>query len=188
MSGYPQDEYGDDGAGGGDAEQEAMLEYIWNAAKLEVDVGADGANATRASARGKGNVKDIVKWRKLGFESEDMRKEFEQTGMLGLECLVSTPGKPLGRRTDAVSSYFSDILCKRIHRALRSSCWSRIVARSRDGVRLRGPPTRLLRFFRVIGTSSLQDVGQSFCSSLLDKAESPIQCRLHFNYVPTILS
>jgi engulfment/cell motility protein 1 len=96
IAGYNQDNYGDDisGAGGGgkpggDAEQEAMLEYIWVAGKLEVEVSVDGAAGARASARGKGNVRDVIKWRKLGFESEDMRREFEHTGMLGLECLVS---------------------------------------------------------------------------------------------------
>lgn len=74
----------------GDTEQEAMLEYIWSAGKLEVDVNVEGGPAS--VARGKGNVRDVVKWRKLGFESEDMRREFDHTGMLGLECLVRRLG------------------------------------------------------------------------------------------------
>jgi engulfment and cell motility protein 1 len=95
IAGYIQEDYGDDTSGtggsektGGDPEQEAMLEYIWTAGKLEVEVNVDGAGGARASSRGKGNVRNVIKWRKLGFETEDMRREFDHTGMLGLECLV----------------------------------------------------------------------------------------------------
>lgn len=92
VASYSGDHLDDLGAsGGGDAEQEAMLEYIWAAGKLEVDVGPG-----QISSRGKGTVRDVVKWRKLGFESEDIRREFEHTGMLGLECMVRADSEALG--------------------------------------------------------------------------------------------
>ena len=49
------------------------LESIWDSSKLEEEVESDG---------------QILKWRKLGFESEDTVHEFEDVGLLGLECLV----------------------------------------------------------------------------------------------------
>lgn len=74
----------------GDGEQEVMLDYIWSCAKLEADSAlspryANGESSARS--RGKSSIRDQVKWRKLGFETEDLRKEFDSTGMLGLECL-----------------------------------------------------------------------------------------------------
>jgi engulfment/cell motility protein 1 len=71
-----------------DGEQEAMLDYIWAAAKINED-SIDHYGEGSAKSRGKTNAKDVVKWRKIGFETEDLRREFEGTGMLGLECLVS---------------------------------------------------------------------------------------------------
>jgi len=32
---------------------------------------------------------EIYKWRQLGFETEDIRKEFAEVGALGLDCLVT---------------------------------------------------------------------------------------------------
>ena len=32
-----------------------------------------------------------LRWRRLGFESEDLAQEFAEVGVLGLECLVSWP-------------------------------------------------------------------------------------------------
>jgi engulfment/cell motility protein 1 len=95
------DEEGYENGYAGDGEQEAMLEYIWSYAKLEQDDGSrsptsylNGYGEQSAKSRGKGSTRDIVKWRKLGFETEDMRRAFEDTGMLGLECLVSYAAYP----------------------------------------------------------------------------------------------
>lgn len=73
----------------GDGEQEAILDYIWGAAKA-IEEPSESYGEGSAKSRGKTSIKDIVKWRKLGFDTEDLRREFEGTGMLGLECLVST--------------------------------------------------------------------------------------------------
>lgn len=49
------------------------LRHIWEASKLEEE------------RRGE----EIYKWRKLGFDSEDIGQEFAHVGVLGLDCLVS---------------------------------------------------------------------------------------------------
>ena len=46
---------------------------------VTVGVGADG-----------GGDKGPMRWRKLGFESEDLTSEFAEVGVLGLESLVCT--------------------------------------------------------------------------------------------------
>lgn len=51
----------------------ALLTYIWNHSK------------TREEPDGEGGV---LKWRKLGFDSEDLMQEFGEVGLLGLDCLV----------------------------------------------------------------------------------------------------
>ena len=52
----------------------AALKSIWAWSKLEQDVDSGG---------------QILKWRKLGFDTEDIVQEFSEVGVLGLECLVS---------------------------------------------------------------------------------------------------
>ena len=52
----------------------AALDYIWTSSKLSQDT----------------DENDLpLKWRKLGFETEDMVQEFSGVGVLGLDCLVS---------------------------------------------------------------------------------------------------
>lgn len=53
--------------------QAAMLDYVW--AKSRLGDHPDGD--------------PDYKWRKLGFETEDMTREFREVGLLGLDCLVS---------------------------------------------------------------------------------------------------
>ena len=52
----------------------AALRSIWACSKLTEEVDSEG---------------QILKWRKLGFETEDIDQEFSEVGVLGLECLVS---------------------------------------------------------------------------------------------------
>lgn len=49
------------------------LEYIWESSQLEVHEDEMG---------------NIIQWRKLGFETEDIVQEFAEVGVLGLDCLV----------------------------------------------------------------------------------------------------
>ena len=51
----------------------ADLDYIWGCSKLREEVDAD---------------KRQLRWRKLGFETEDVASEFAEVGALGLDCLV----------------------------------------------------------------------------------------------------
>ncbi|PFH51834.1 hypothetical protein AMATHDRAFT_2737 [Amanita thiersii Skay4041] len=55
-----------------EAAHETVLRNIWASTKLDEDFDEDG---------------QPIRWRKLGFESEDILHEFEDVGILGLECL-----------------------------------------------------------------------------------------------------
>lgn len=57
-----------------DPSHAAVLSCIWDATKLREEVDANGQS---------------LKWRKIGFDTEDMVQEFAEVGVLGLECLVS---------------------------------------------------------------------------------------------------
>lgn len=50
-----------------------MLRQIWQRSKLEETVDADG---------------QVVKWRQLGFDDEDVVEQFGDVGVLGVECMV----------------------------------------------------------------------------------------------------
>ena len=52
----------------------SALDYIWVKSKLSEDVDEHGS---------------VLKWRKLGFDTEDITQEFLEVGVLGLDCLVS---------------------------------------------------------------------------------------------------
>lgn len=53
----------------------ASLDYIWTNSSLQVETAPDGTT---------------LKWRQLGFASENLSHEFNETGVLGLDCLVSS--------------------------------------------------------------------------------------------------
>jgi engulfment/cell motility protein 1 len=52
----------------------ATLQYIWSSSGLAEDIDENGLS---------------LKWRKLGFDSEDIVHEFSGVGVLGLDCFVS---------------------------------------------------------------------------------------------------
>lgn len=64
-----------------------LLRFIWQSSKLESS--ADEENS------------ELVKWRKLGFETEDVNHEFMNVGVLGLESLVSFHRPSILKRFDA---------------------------------------------------------------------------------------
>lgn len=51
----------------------AALKYIWSSSKAQEEPDPEGGT---------------IKWRKLGFDSEDLTQEFQEVGVLGLDCLV----------------------------------------------------------------------------------------------------
>jgi engulfment/cell motility protein 1 len=51
------------------------LDYIWTNSRLQVETAPDGTT---------------LKWRQLGFASENLSHEFTEVGVLGLDCLVSS--------------------------------------------------------------------------------------------------
>jgi len=50
-----------------------MLKQIWTMSKLTETLDENGEN---------------LKWRKLGFDTENLTREFGDVGVLGLDCLV----------------------------------------------------------------------------------------------------
>jgi engulfment and cell motility protein 1 len=54
--------------------QANTLDYVWKAAKLSEGVDSEG---------------NVMRWRTLGFESEDLGREFGGVGVLGVQCFVS---------------------------------------------------------------------------------------------------
>ncbi|KAG2157784.1 ELMO/CED-12 family-domain-containing protein [Suillus bovinus] len=50
----------------------SALEYIWNCSRVQDERDGDG---------------EVLKWRKLGFSSENLVHEFQEVGELGLDCL-----------------------------------------------------------------------------------------------------
>lgn len=52
----------------------SLLQYIWDSSKLHEEVDPDG---------------QVVKWKKLGFGSENIIEEFQEVGLLGLDCLFN---------------------------------------------------------------------------------------------------
>ncbi|KAG2355702.1 ELMO/CED-12 family-domain-containing protein [Suillus spraguei] len=50
----------------------SALEYIWSCSKVQ---------------EGRDNDREVLKWRKLGFSSENLVHEFQEVGELGLDCL-----------------------------------------------------------------------------------------------------
>lgn len=57
-----------------DVTHDMALQAIWDASRLEEEYDEHG---------------HFIKWRKLGFETEDISHEFRAVGILGLECLRS---------------------------------------------------------------------------------------------------
>ena len=53
---------------------DSLLHYIWDSSKLHEEVDADGQQ---------------VKWTKIGFGSENIIEEFQEVGLLGLDCLFN---------------------------------------------------------------------------------------------------
>lgn len=49
------------------------LDFVWKSSNLSEDVDEEGQR---------------VKWRKLGLDSEDVEQDFDNGGVLALECLV----------------------------------------------------------------------------------------------------
>lgn len=56
-----------------DLKHKAALDYIWSTAKMQQSQDESG---------------EMYKWRKLGFDTEDVLEEFRDVGVLGLECMV----------------------------------------------------------------------------------------------------
>jgi engulfment/cell motility protein 1 len=67
------------------------LREIWEGSKLDDPFPGDDEDFLRDVANaGMDAAGELVpmRWRKVGFETEDLTQEFAEVGVLGLECLV----------------------------------------------------------------------------------------------------
>ena len=80
------------------------LSYIWMQARTSesVGVGEDGGSGQR------------YKWRKLGFENENVAKDFSRTGWLGLECCEAF--------VRADPDHFAKVILEQLNRPLSRRC------------------------------------------------------------------
>ena len=66
----------------------ASLNYVWVNSRAREDPDPDGGT---------------IKWRRLGFDSEDMTQEFGEVGVLGLDCMVCMPEGGSGREQNTTN-------------------------------------------------------------------------------------
>lgn len=85
-----------------DMTQEATVRFIWSSSKLP-ELFDNG---------------EVYRWRRLGFASEDLRKEFAEVGLLGLDCLVCGT---LDQRSGPDINATQEKLCSRRSRLFRKS-------------------------------------------------------------------
>lgn len=111
------------------------LTYIWRQAKVPDDLGAftSSSNLSRSASTEIGGGSDFtvtsatqaptttakkIKWRKLGFENENVAKDFASTGWLGLECCEAFI------QTDP--EFYSQIILEQLNRPDSRRCpWAR---------------------------------------------------------------
>jgi hypothetical protein len=113
----------------------ASLDYIWTNSSLQVETVPDGTT---------------LKWRQLGFASENLSHEFNETGILGLDCLVSL--FRLLERVSAVDTLLHrNTSCSAIQTFSPKLYKSRTPGRHSDGVLLHAHPTRSSSFYQSTG-------------------------------------
>lgn len=118
----------------------AALDYIWTNSRLQAVTAPDGTT---------------LKWRQLGFASENLSHEFTEVGVLGLDCLVSsafwhkmsTVNIPRKRK----------IWCKQIQTSSQRWYRSKIVGPHSGGVLSHVHRKRSLSFYRSTGVYWLLD-------------------------------
>lgn len=65
------------------------LRDVWSASGLEESFPGEDEEFLRSVGAGlEGEEESLMRWRKVGFESEDLTQEFAEVGVLGLDCLV----------------------------------------------------------------------------------------------------
>jgi engulfment/cell motility protein 1 len=82
----------------------AALDYIWTNSRLQVETASDSTT---------------LKWRQLGFASENLSHEFAEVGVLGLDCLVSST---LWHKGAALTRYPKENFCANRSRLLFKGC------------------------------------------------------------------
>jgi engulfment/cell motility protein 1 len=82
-----------------DPAHDTYLKYIWDTSKMQVEQDPEG---------------EEIKWRKLGFDSEDLVEEFLESGLLGLDCFYQfVQNDP---------DYFSKVVLEQAGRPVERRC------------------------------------------------------------------
>ena len=115
------------------------LDYIWTNSRLQIETAPDGST---------------LKWRQLGFASENLSHEFTEAGVLGLDCLVSSA---LWRKGASLTHRKRKTLCKVTQIIFQRLCKSKILGRHSGDVLSHVHRTRLSSSYRNIGVSWLPD-------------------------------
>jgi engulfment/cell motility protein 1 len=84
---------------GAEPTHDAELQYIWDSSKVREELDEDGYP---------------LKWRKLGFDSENIIEEFQEVGVLGLDCLCNFV------RDDP--EFFSKVVLEQLSRSEERRC------------------------------------------------------------------
>lgn len=75
----------------------ATLRYIWTCSKANEEPAGEGGT---------------IKWRKLGFDSEDLVQEFGEVGVLGLDCLVRASANRDGNKWWLMILSLTETFCR----------------------------------------------------------------------------
>jgi len=78
---------------------DSLLQYVWESSKLHEEVDPDG---------------QVVKWSKLGFSTENIIEEFQEVGLLGLECLFNF--------VQSDPEFFSKVVLEQLSRPKERRC------------------------------------------------------------------
>ena len=116
------------------------LDYIWTNSRLQIETAPDGST---------------LKWRQLGFASENLSHEFTETGVLGLDCLVRLCA--LAQRGVVNSHRKRKTLCRVTRIIFQRLCKSKIPDLYSGGVLSHVHRTRSSSSYRNIGVSWLPD-------------------------------
>lgn len=93
----------------GNQRHAAALSFVWQAGRLQEEVAV--VHVQNGAARG---TRDVLKWRRLGFATEDLRAEFDRVGVLGLDSLTSF--------VQDDPDYFAKVVLEQVSRAPEKRC------------------------------------------------------------------
>ncbi|KAH7101549.1 ELMO/CED-12 family-domain-containing protein [Auriculariales sp. MPI-PUGE-AT-0066] len=87
----------------------AALTFIWEVSRLQEEVAV--VHTPNGAGRG---TRHVFKWRRIGFQTEDLRAEFDRVGVLGLDSLKHF--------VDDDPDYFANVVLEQVNRPPERRC------------------------------------------------------------------